>query len=143
RTGFAVKCGDSIQLTLYPCVPIKSADYEEDCVMTLTRGTGSYCPCPICLVPEDKLAIHDTTYPCCTQAAMKKVYDNAIAMRTVKESNNLLKKYGLQGIDKVFWKIANSDPYHSTSFDCLHTFDGGLFDDHLFKQILLHIDALG
>ncbi|KAJ8701072.1 hypothetical protein PTI98_004035 [Pleurotus ostreatus] len=143
HTGFAVKCGDGVQRSLYPCVPIKSADYEEDCVMTLTRGTGSYCPCPICLVPEDKLAIHDTTYPLRTQATMKKVYDDAMAMRTVEESNNLLKNYGLRGIDNVFWKIANSDPYRSTSFDCLHTFDGGLFDDHLFKQILLHVDALG
>lgn len=116
HTGFAVKCSDGVQRSLYPCVPIKSADYEEEyglllcllfiladsmfsCVMTLTRGTGSYCPCPICLVPEDKLAIHDTTYPLRTQATMKKVYDDAMAMRTVEESNNLLKNYGLRGID--------------------------------------------
>ncbi|KAJ8690115.1 hypothetical protein PTI98_011573 [Pleurotus ostreatus] len=143
HTGFAVKCGDSIQRTLYPCIPIKSADYEEVCVMTLTRGTGSYFPCPVCLVPDDKLAIHNTTYPLRTQATMKKIYNDAMAMKTVDESNNLLKKYGLRGIDNVFWKIANSDPYRSTSFDCLHTFDGGLFDDHLFKQILLHVTALG
>ncbi|KAL4251298.1 hypothetical protein AB1N83_013827, partial [Pleurotus pulmonarius] len=143
HTGFAVKCGDGVQRSLYPCVPIKSADYEEDCVMTLTRGTNSYYPCPICLVPEDKLAIHDKAYPPRTQATMKKVYDDAMEMRTVEESNNLLKKYGLRGIDNVFWKIANSDPYRSTSFDCLHTFDGGLFDDHLFGQVLLHINALG
>ena len=116
HTGFAVKCGDGVQRSLYPCVPIKSADYEEEygfllcllfslanslfsCVMTLTRGTNSYYPCPICLVPEDKLAIHDKAYPPRTQATMKKVYNDAMEMRTVEEPNNLVKNYGLQGID--------------------------------------------
>lgn len=75
------------------------------CVMTLTKGTGSYFPCPVCLVPDDKLAIHDTTYPLRTQATMKKIYNDAMAMKTVDESNNLLKKYGLCGIDV-------SDLYH-------------------------------
>ncbi|KDQ33978.1 hypothetical protein PLEOSDRAFT_1033035, partial [Pleurotus ostreatus PC15] len=143
HTGFAVICGDGIQRTLYPCIPVKSADYEEDCIMTLTRGTGSYCPCPICLVPDDKQAIHDVAYPLRTQATMKAVYMEAMALHTVEEREDLLKKYGLRPIENVFWKIANSDPYRSTSFDCLHTFDGGLFDDHLFKQILLHVEALG
>ncbi|KAJ8688724.1 hypothetical protein PTI98_013483 [Pleurotus ostreatus] len=143
HTGFAVICGDGIQRTLYPCIPVKSADYEEDCIMTLTRGTGSYCPCPICLVPDDKQAIHDVAYPLRTQATMKAVYMEAMALHTVEEREDLLKKYGLRPIENVFWKIANSDSYRSTSFDCLHMFDGGLFDDHLFKQILLHVEALG
>ncbi|KAF9491747.1 hypothetical protein BDN71DRAFT_1484072 [Pleurotus eryngii] len=132
HTGFAIICGD-----------VKSADYEEDCIMTLTWGTGSYCPCPICLVPDTKQAIHDVAYPLRTQATMKAVYMEAMALGTVEEREDLLKKYGLRSIENVFWKIANSDPYRSTSFDCLHTFDGGLFDDHLFKQILLHVEALG
>ena len=31
----------------------------------------------------------------------------------------------------VFWKLENSDPYRALSFDRLHAFHLGLFEDHI------------
>lgn len=31
--------------------------------MALIRGTNCHCPCPICLVPSDKLYDNASTYP--------------------------------------------------------------------------------
>ncbi|KAH8982987.1 hypothetical protein EDB86DRAFT_2811903, partial [Lactarius hatsudake] len=39
-----------------PGVIILSADYEEQCVMSLIRGIHEKMPCPICFVPDDQLA---------------------------------------------------------------------------------------
>lgn len=40
----------------------------------------------------------------------------------------------------MFFKMVNSDPFAAVSFDNLH-FDGsGLFEDHIFKQLKLHIE---
>ncbi|KAG2058240.1 hypothetical protein BDR06DRAFT_980503 [Suillus hirtellus] len=44
KTGFWVKCWDGIE-----------SDYEEQCVMALICGTNCKCPCPVCLVPKEKL----------------------------------------------------------------------------------------
>ncbi|KAJ7715170.1 hypothetical protein B0H14DRAFT_3171311 [Mycena olivaceomarginata] len=41
----------------------------------------------------------------------------------------------------VFWKI-NSDPHQALSFDQLHAY-GGLWTDHIFAQIKLHVTAKG
>ncbi|KAG6326821.1 hypothetical protein ID866_12268 [Astraeus odoratus] len=63
KTGFAHKCFDGILHWLYPLILILSADYEEQCVMALIRGPDSACPCPICLVPKDKLTDHAKSHP--------------------------------------------------------------------------------
>jgi len=31
--------------------------------MALIRGFMSQCPCPVCLIPRDKLRDHTTSYP--------------------------------------------------------------------------------
>ena len=43
----------------------------------------------------------------------------------------------------VFWDVANSDPHATLSFDQLHSYDSGLFSDHLFDETQKHIKALG
>ncbi|KAG2145634.1 hypothetical protein BD769DRAFT_1382534 [Suillus cothurnatus] len=71
KTGFWVKCWDSIERLFYPLILILSEDYEEQCVMALIRGTNCKCPCPVCLVPKDELGNVLTPYPFRTSAAVQ------------------------------------------------------------------------
>ncbi|KAJ7695581.1 hypothetical protein B0H14DRAFT_3100500 [Mycena olivaceomarginata] len=62
---------------------------------------------------------------------------------TVEAGEDLLKDLGLRKIDNVFWKIANSDPHRAISFNRLHSHHSGLWGDHLFTQLKLHLKELG
>ena len=44
-------------------------------------------------------------------------------------------------LKNIFWKIGNSDPHTTLSFDRLHTFPGGLFR-HLWDHIQEYVDQL-
>ncbi|KAG8220339.1 hypothetical protein J3R82DRAFT_3484 [Butyriboletus roseoflavus] len=63
HVGFTYKCFDEIVCILYPLILILLADYKEQYVMALIWGLKSQCPCPICLIPHDKLREHVTNYP--------------------------------------------------------------------------------
>ncbi|KAG1865546.1 hypothetical protein DFJ58DRAFT_838652 [Suillus subalutaceus] len=110
KTGFAHQCYDGILRWLFPLILILSADYEEQCVMALIRGFNSACPCPICLVPKDKLTDHSTIYP-------TRVIDDAQAC------------VRLRNMDRTA--------------DTLHTYDSGLFGDHMFEEVKAHLKTLG
>lgn len=63
--------------------------------MALTRGTNSNFPCPICLVPNEKL--HEgTVYESRTSESMQNVYSAAEGMRTAEEREMHLRAYGLR-----------------------------------------------
>ncbi|KAG1843288.1 hypothetical protein DFJ58DRAFT_717813 [Suillus subalutaceus] len=55
RTGQWYSCPDSIDRWFFLCLLILSADYEEQCVMSLTRGIMSLWSCPICLDTYEEL----------------------------------------------------------------------------------------
>ncbi|KAI5987001.1 hypothetical protein EDC04DRAFT_2527433, partial [Pisolithus marmoratus] len=59
KVGFAYKTHDGLMRTLYLIILILSADYEEQCMMSLIRGLNSSCPCPICLMPSNELCNHN------------------------------------------------------------------------------------
>lgn len=69
--------------------------------MALIRGTGSLCPCPICLVPSTKLCDHTVTYP------IQKVEDAQIRVKLYEENHiageAALKEQGLQPINVHFF----------------------------------------
>ena len=46
-----------------------------------------------------------------------------------------------RSLKNVFWKIGNSDPHATLSFDRLHTFPGGLFRHH-WDHIQEYVDLL-
>ena len=46
-------------------------------------------------------------------------------------------------LQNIFWKIKNSDPHETLSFDRLHTFPGGLFWHHLWIHAKAHAQELG
>ncbi|KAH9161889.1 hypothetical protein EDB89DRAFT_1913610, partial [Lactarius sanguifluus] len=95
KTGCWLECGDGVKRWLFPIVLILSADYEEQCVMSLIRGTKSKSPCPICLVKKDELA--DTkTWSLRTAAHAQELVQQARGHKRVKDREALLSAYGLR-----------------------------------------------
>ncbi|KAH9017439.1 hypothetical protein EDB84DRAFT_1628850 [Lactarius hengduanensis] len=133
KTGCWLQCADGTQQLFFPGIIILSADYEEQCVMSLIRGYRGKMPCPICLVPNDKLADISTTWPLRTAAGMEEI---VVHGRTLNKNirEKLLSRYGLRDINNVFWLVKNSDPYRALSFDRLHSNNSGLFGYHLWGE---------
>ncbi|KAG9310467.1 hypothetical protein JVU11DRAFT_9611 [Chiua virens] len=138
--GFGHKCFDNVLRVLYPIILILSGDYEEQCVMALIRGMNLSCPCPICLVPRDKLTDHSTDYPHQTIEDAKACLVLYGQNHTMGEKK--LKEQGLRPIENVFWLVKNSSPHDALCFDPLHV-DSGLWGDHLFGRLKAHLTALG
>ncbi|KAF8145268.1 hypothetical protein K438DRAFT_1910860 [Mycena galopus ATCC 62051] len=142
KTGIWTKCGDGIERQLFPLVLILVADYEEASVMTLIRGLGGNHPCPVCLIRKDEQSDLTVIAELRTAQNSKEAVEKAKTL-SVGAGEDLLKDLGLRKIDNVFWKVAYSDPHQAISFDRLHSHHSGLWGDHLFAQIKLHLTILG
>ncbi|KAJ8091351.1 hypothetical protein PM082_015069 [Marasmius tenuissimus] len=116
---------------LFPCIPVNSADYEEQGMITHTKGSNGNFPCPVCLVPNEKQSDHYCRYPLRTAAESKRALGDA------ELANNL----GIRQLENVFWAVNNSDPHQATSYDCLHA-AVGLFE-HLRKAAFARIEDQG
>ncbi|THH15034.1 hypothetical protein EUX98_g9526 [Antrodiella citrinella] len=141
-SGYAFKTFEDIVRYLFPFIAILSADYEEQCVMALIRGTMCLFPCPICMSPQKKLADLRAQYPLRTAEASALVIRRCNGMRR-EDAEALLKEHGLREVPNVFWELNNSDPHRTLSFDRLHAHDDGLFGHHLFQRWQAHLEALG
>ncbi|KAG1899569.1 uncharacterized protein F5891DRAFT_1128965 [Suillus fuscotomentosus] len=140
KTGFAHKCFDDVEWWLYALILLLSADYEEQCMMALIWGTGSLCPCPICLVPSSKLRDHTVTYP------TRKVEDAQIRVKLYENhatGEAALKEQGLRPVKNIFWRVENSNPHETISQDPLHTFQGGLYGYHIHEEAKSLAELLG
>ncbi|RDB28873.1 hypothetical protein Hypma_015251 [Hypsizygus marmoreus] len=143
KTGCWFECADAIQRLLVPIILILSADWEEQTMMALTRGLNAKFPCPICLVPDDKLMDLEEVFTPRTSESMIQVFNEAQEMRTIKDLDAHLQSYGLRNVENVFWKMQGSDVYRALSFDRLHANHGGLFSDHLFVEVQRIFKELG
>ncbi|THG93164.1 hypothetical protein EW026_g7995 [Hermanssonia centrifuga] len=103
RVGFKVRCGDGIERWLFPIILILSADYEEQCVMALTRGVKSHFPCPICLVPSDPQKNVSETYP---QRTPQEAQDILAKEQTKAEREADLKKKRVCGILRMRLQVS-------------------------------------
>ncbi|KAK0471799.1 hypothetical protein IW261DRAFT_1571685 [Armillaria novae-zelandiae] len=130
-------------LYLFPTIMILSADYEEQCMMALTRGCKANFLCNVCLVPLKELYHANETYPLRSSAEAQRVYEEAAKIRGATKRNAYLKTFGLRFIKNTFWEIAHCDIHHALSFDRLHAFNNGLFADHLLEEIKGRILKLG
>ncbi|KAG1725468.1 hypothetical protein EDD22DRAFT_982843 [Suillus occidentalis] len=136
KTGYSHKSHNDILRWLFPVILILSADYEEQCMMSLIRGRGGKCPCPVCLVPLAELHDLSKTY------ALRSVEEAIEVLRVYKRSKaqgeELLKALGLRPVENIFWIIRYSDPHDALSFDRLHSLHGGLWKHFLgeLKKIL-------
>ncbi|KAG2057487.1 hypothetical protein BDR06DRAFT_980881 [Suillus hirtellus] len=132
KTGYVHQCFDMIICWLFPILLILSADYEEQCMMSLIRGQNCKCPCPVCVVPLEKLHDLSETF------ALRSMQDAIDALNTYKISKGwgeaLLKVLGLCAVANVFWHIAYSDPHETISFDRLHSLHIGMWK-HLLEEL--------
>ncbi|KAJ6518357.1 hypothetical protein DFH09DRAFT_1264672 [Mycena vulgaris] len=143
RVGDWTSCGDAILRWLWPRILILAADYEEACVMALIRGLQGLYPCPICFVPWNEQSDLSTEHPLRTGKESEEILENARALRTAAEREELLKDHGLRDVENTFWKIKDSEPHAAISYDPLHADDGGFWGDHLFTQIKARVTELG
>ncbi|KAK0421650.1 hypothetical protein EV421DRAFT_1746878 [Armillaria borealis] len=96
--GYAFKLPNSEKvIILYPFILILSADYEEHCMMTLTRGVRAHYPCPVCLVPLSNLSDLSINYPLRTTESMKEIYERACLL-SAEKAEDLLKLHGLHKV---------------------------------------------
>ncbi|KAG1830270.1 hypothetical protein DFJ58DRAFT_737038 [Suillus subalutaceus] len=129
---------------LFPIILILSADYEEQCMMSLIRGHHSKCPCPVCLVPLEELSELSKTF------AFRSVEEAIAALNVYKVSKargeELLKALGLRAVtvqaEMFFWLISHSDPHQAISFDRLHALHLGMWR-HLLEELKKILKALG
>ncbi|KAJ7471600.1 hypothetical protein B0H11DRAFT_2158977 [Mycena galericulata] len=141
KTGIWTHCGDGKDRWLFPMVLILAADYEEAAVMALIRGLRGLIPCPICFVKSDEQS--DVTI--IPEARSSKHSQEVVREgRTLNAESreDLLKGFGLRNVENVFWNVAHSDPHRAISFDRLHSHHSGLWGDHLFAQLKLHVENL-
>ncbi|KAG2133578.1 uncharacterized protein EDB93DRAFT_1242820 [Suillus bovinus] len=140
ESGYSHTCYDKIARWLFPIILILSADYEEQCMMSLTHGHHSKCPCPVCLVPLEELSELSRMF------AFRTVEEAIAALNVYKVSKargeELLKALGLRAVTNVFWLIAHSDPHQAISFDCLHALHLGMWR-HLLEELKKILKALG
>ncbi|KAI0366900.1 hypothetical protein BV20DRAFT_1093373 [Pilatotrama ljubarskyi] len=144
ETGYSVKCGDGITRLLFPVVLILVADYEEQAMMSLTRGAGGLAPCPVCLVEPDQqriLSIIPTARMRDQAAAEQILAQKGHVSAAILEEQ--LRPLGLRPIKNVFWQMPHCDVYKALSWDRLHAYHGGLFSDHLFDEFQQILKDLG
>ncbi|KAG1796452.1 uncharacterized protein HD556DRAFT_1431467 [Suillus plorans] len=140
KSGYSHTCYDKIARWLFPIILILSADYEEQCMMSLICGHHIKCPCPVCLVPLEELSELSKTF------AFRTVEEAIAALNVYKVSKargeELLKALGLRAVANVFWLIAHSDPHQVISFDRLHALHLGMWR-HLLEELKKILKALG
>ncbi|KAG1734053.1 uncharacterized protein EDB91DRAFT_1238464 [Suillus paluster] len=126
KFGSAIKCWDNVIHVFYPIVLILSADYKEQAVMALIRGLMGKFPCPICLVPHNKLSNTLNVYPLCTSAR-----------------EQILSSQSLCDVDSSFDVLEHTDVHRALSHDKLHFNDEGLFSDHTWAELQKWVECSG
>ncbi|KAG2054244.1 hypothetical protein BDR06DRAFT_982466 [Suillus hirtellus] len=104
--------------------------YYYRCVMSLICGIMSLWPCPICLVPRDKLWDTSNSYSCQTS-------DESQA---IVEKDEVLKEYGLRDVDNSLWAVQYTDVHRALSHDHMH--NGGLWSHHLWVELQKYVVSL-
>ncbi|KIK16153.1 hypothetical protein PISMIDRAFT_16020 [Pisolithus microcarpus 441] len=119
---------------------ILSADYEEQAVMALIHGIKSNFPCPICLIPHDRISDFPAQCELRTSKNILKVLWEVHSQDTTEKKEQILIEQGLHDVDSAFTVVMNMDVYHALSWDCLHTNFAGMFGDHLWPELLRILD---
>ncbi|KAI9442404.1 hypothetical protein H4582DRAFT_2202107, partial [Lactarius indigo] len=133
KVGCWLQCADGTQQQFFPGVITLSADYEEQCVMSLIRGACGKMPCLICFVPDHQLADVSQTWPLRTMERMRELIEEGRTFDKRGREHHF-SRYGIRDVDNVFWHVNNSDPYRVLSFDRLHANNNGIFGNHLWKR---------
>ncbi|KAG2050505.1 hypothetical protein BDR06DRAFT_1064545 [Suillus hirtellus] len=146
-TGQWFECPDNILQWFFPIILILSADYKEQCIMSLIQGIKCLWPCPICLCyapaynesplpPMRPLLAYKSEYK------SQEVVKAAQAKVTAEEKEEKLKEYGLRDITNAFSAMLHTDVHNALSWDQLH-FNGGLYCDYLWAKLQKIVVGLG
>ncbi|KAG2074934.1 hypothetical protein BDR04DRAFT_1126623 [Suillus decipiens] len=119
---------------------ILSSDFEEQLTMVLTHGVRALWPCPVCLVPHDKLSDMSHCYPHCTSRDLEAILETARERETAEEREEVLKDYGLHDVTNSFSTVSSTDVHHALSWDKLHFHSGSLWSDHLWVMNISFTD---
>ncbi|KAI9430290.1 hypothetical protein H4582DRAFT_1824479 [Lactarius indigo] len=133
KVGCWLQCADGTQQQFFPGVITLSANYEEQCVMSLIQGARGKMPCPICFVPDHQLADVSQTWPLRTMERMRELIEEGRTFDKRGRKHHF-SRYGIRDVNNVFWHVNNSDPYRVLSFDRLHANNNGIFGNHLWKR---------
>ncbi|KAI0368253.1 hypothetical protein BV20DRAFT_1084963 [Pilatotrama ljubarskyi] len=146
KTGYKFRCGDNIERILFPIILILVADYEEQAIMSLTRGATGLFPCPICRVPRDKQIIlgiqpqFPLRQPSDGQTLLN---DTTLSKKDLESKLQALSLRPVWPTQNVFWNVPHCNVYRALSWDRLHAYHGGLFSDHLFEEFKQIAEGLG
>ncbi|KAG1733838.1 hypothetical protein EDB19DRAFT_1896555 [Suillus lakei] len=143
KTGQWLECLDIVQRWFFPLILILSSDFEEQSTMALTRGVRALWPCPVCLVPHDKLSDMLHCYPRRTSCDSEAILATARERETAEEREEVLKDYGLRDVVNSFSTVSSTDVHRALSWDKLHFHSGGLWSDHLWVELQKYINSLG
>ncbi|KAI5985055.1 hypothetical protein EDD15DRAFT_2390223 [Pisolithus albus] len=143
ETGCWVNCWDGVARRFFPVILILSADYEEQAVMALICGVKSNFPCPICLIPRDRISDFPAQCELRTSENVLKVLQEARSQDTAEKREQILIQQGLRDVDSAFTVVANTDVYRALSWDRLHANFAGMFGDHLWPELLRILDRAG
>ncbi|KAG2115634.1 hypothetical protein DEU56DRAFT_919346 [Suillus clintonianus] len=146
KDGQWVNCWDNIARLFYMLVLILSADYEEQSVMSLTRGIMSNFPCPICLIPKDKLSsVMPHNYTLRTSQATATLLIEARAEHRKGQWEVILKSQSICEVDNTFHNMnpKTTDVHRALCYDHLYVVLRGLFGDHIWPEMQLLIGPLG
>ncbi|KAG1726420.1 uncharacterized protein EDB91DRAFT_1239645 [Suillus paluster] len=145
-SGRWANCWDNIARLFYTLVLILSADYEEQSVMSLTRGVMSNFPCLICLIPGDELAsIMPHNYALRTSQATNTLLIEARVEHRKGRQEAILKSQSIHDVDNAFhdMNLKTTDVHRALCYDRLHAVLRGLFGDHMWPELQLLIGLLG
>ncbi|KAF8072161.1 hypothetical protein FPV67DRAFT_1667598 [Lyophyllum atratum] len=123
KVGILVNCGDGVTRRIYPFIFLLAADYEEQAIMTLTRGVQSKFPCPI-------------------WEGSKALVVKCMKMKP-KAAEEKLKEESLRLVYNAFWDVNFSGPHEAIGFDDLHVNDGGVGGRHLWPLVVAFLHKLG
>ncbi|KAK0499398.1 hypothetical protein EDD18DRAFT_1102761 [Armillaria luteobubalina] len=98
----------------------------------------------MCLVPKLEQNLLYITYELWTKRQTQEILTDAAAIPRKDNRNSFLSAFSLRNIhENAFWNIEDCDPFQALSFDGLHAYDNGLFGDHIRKEVISQVEALG
>ncbi|KAJ7061321.1 hypothetical protein C8F01DRAFT_987688, partial [Mycena amicta] len=142
HNGEAMRFADNIIRRGFPGVLIESMDFEELAAWLGHRNSMALHPCPQCLVHKDDLPKLTQEFCVRTVDLMHHALANA-PNGSKAEREQYLRSFGLHDFENFLWNFAHSDPYKAASYDCLHFFDGGIWDRHVWVVIKTYLQLSG
>ncbi|KAJ7797350.1 hypothetical protein B0H14DRAFT_3093169 [Mycena olivaceomarginata] len=141
-SGEPIRCPDNLVRVFHPGILIESLDGKEASYFNACRAALANFPCPKCLVHKSDLHRITREFTLRTTPTMKAVVVKAVRKTTKTEKENILKSYGLHGVQHFLWNFRFSDPYAAYSYDTLHSDDLGKWGHHLWPLLLDELEKL-